>query len=265
MTVRLIATDLDGTFFGPDHRPTPRNVDAINAARRAGITVAAVTGRSWFNSAELATTGGADLQWFIGSNGGHRYNYVTAELEERITFVRAEAIRIIEIVREELAGAGIGFEADDTLAWDARFLELVPFTLQGSRREPLIEDLDELGEFAKLLVTHHELGPVELAAHARAHVPVQHNITASGVSFVEITPYGADKGAALARLCAELDIAADEVVAFGDNHNDLTMLEWAGRGIAMANALPLVKQSADEVTAANADDGVALVIEELLA
>ena len=63
-----------------------------------------------------------------------------------------------------------------------------------------------------------------------------------------MTPNGADKGAALARLCSRLDIVAEEVIAFGDNYNDLTMLEWAGRGVAMGNALDRVKETADEVT-----------------
>ena len=57
---------------------------------------------------------------------------------------------------------------------------------------------------------------------------------------------------------------AEEVVAFGDNHNDLTMLEWAGRGVAMANALDRVKETADEVTSTNVEFGVARVLEELV-
>ena len=90
------------------------------------------------------------------------------------------------------------------------------------------------------------------------------HVTTSGAPFVELTPAGADKGAALARLAAELRIDASEVVAFGDNHNDLTMLRWAGRAVAMGNAVEAAKEAADEVTAHHADDGVALVVEAIL-
>jgi len=66
-------------------------------------------------------------------------------------------------------------------------------------------------------------------------------------------------------LCAELGVAPEEVVAFGDYPNDLPMLEWAGHAVAVANAHPDVLRVADEVTASNADDGVALVLDRLAA
>ncbi len=264
MTIRLIATDLDGTFFGPEHEPTPRTVTALNAARAAGITVVAITGRSHFNSAHLATQDGTDFQWFIGSNGGHRYNYVTDEVEERIIFDRAEALRMVSDLGDGIDDVGFGYEARDELMWDQRFLELVPFTLEGQPRTARLDHVDQLDKIAKVLITHPELEPLELAATARPHVPDHHNVVASGWIFAEITPHGADKGAALARLCGELGVEAHEVVAFGDNQNDLTMLEWAGRGVAMGNALPMVKDTADEVTLTNAEDGVAVVVEDLL-
>ena len=82
MTIRLVASDLDGTLFDTDHRPAQRTVDAVNALVDAGIVVAAVTGRSWFGGVERATSTGARLDWFIGSNGGHRLNLGSDELDE---------------------------------------------------------------------------------------------------------------------------------------------------------------------------------------
>src|SRR5690606_9651134 len=87
----------------------------------------------------------------------------------------------------------------------------------------------------------------------------------SGAPFVEIMAAGVTKAWGLEQLCAHLGIAASEVVAFGDAPNDVAMLQWAGRGIAMANADEIVKDAADEVAAGtNADDGVAAVLEALL-
>jgi hydroxymethylpyrimidine pyrophosphatase-like HAD family hydrolase len=74
---------------------------------------------------------------------------------------------------------------------------------------------------------------------------------------------GVTKASALAALAARARIPAAEVIAFGDMPNDLPMLAWAGRAVAVANAHPAVLAAADEVTASNDDDGVALVLERL--
>ena len=114
-----------------------------------------------------------------------------------------------------------------------------------------------------MFVAHPDLGHGSLIDHLQPHVG-DHHATSSGINFAEVTPEGADKGAALSRLCAQLEIVPEEVIAFGDNLNDLTMLEWAGRGIAMGNALDEVKEIADEVTSTNVEFGVARILEELV-
>ena len=78
-----------------------------------------------------------------------------------------------------------------------------------------------------------------------------------------ISAAGVTKAFALAAHCAELGIRPEEVVAFGDMPNDVPMLTWAGRGVAVANAHPEALAAADEVTASNDEDGVALVLEQL--
>ena len=88
-------------------------------------------------------------------------------------------------------------------------------------------------------------------------------VTASGgLQLVEISAPGVDKATTLATLCAERDITAERVVAFGDARNDLPMLAWAGTGVAMADAHPSVIAAADFVTGTNGEDGVAAWIEE---
>ena len=77
---------------------------------------------------------------------------------------------------------------------------------------------------------------------------------------LEIHAAGVSKMATLSALCAGWGVAAEEVAAFGDMPNDLAVLRWAGRAIAVANAHPAVKAIADEVTASNDDDGVAIVL-----
>jgi hydroxymethylpyrimidine pyrophosphatase-like HAD family hydrolase len=89
-------------------------------------------------------------------------------------------------------------------------------------------------------------------------------VTYSGALLVEISAAGVTKAFALAAHCAERGIRPGEVVAFGDMPNDVPLLRFAGLGVAVANAHPDVLAAADEVTASNDEDGVALVLERLL-
>lgn len=265
MAIRLIASDLDGTLFGPDHKPAPRTAAAVNAAREAGIIVVAATGRSHFGGAAMATSTGARFDWFIGSNGGHRLNMATGVLEERIVFESELARQFPASILTQFEDAGFGWELEDRLVYDQNFLNLSSFTIDGVARTSQVGDHTSLNSIGKMLVIHPEIPSTEFIAHVVKHAHPEHNVASSGTDFVEITPSGADKGASLARLCAEIGITADEVIAFGDNNNDLTMLEWAGRSVAMANAVDEAKEIADELTASNSEFGVAQVIESLLA
>ena len=84
----------------------------------------------------------------------------------------------------------------------------------------------------------------------------------TGYGLIEISAPGITKGAGLARLAAELGIAPAEVLAVGDMPNDLSMLRWAGHGVAMANAHRTVLEAADEITAGNSEDGLAAILEK---
>ncbi len=262
MTIRLVASDLDGTLFGPDHVPETRTVAAVNALADQGVIVAAVTGRSWFRGAERATSTGARLDWFIGSNGGHRLNLASAELEERLVFDTSEVSDLISTLDRNLSDVGFGTEHDEGFWFSDQFLEQFPRSVDGGPRQVSVVDRTD-HDIGKLFVSHPEIHTTELIEAVRPHAPASMHVTTSGINFVEVTPHGADKGAALERLCTKLDIDRSEVIAFGDNHNDLTMLEWAGRGVAMGNAEDAVKDIADEVTLANHDFGVALILEQL--
>lgn len=89
-------------------------------------------------------------------------------------------------------------------------------------------------------------------------------MTRSGGPFVEISAAGVHKASALAGLCVDLGVVAEEVVAFGDMPNDLPMLAWAGRGIAVANAHPDVLAAAHETAPSNDQDGIAAALERLV-
>jgi Cof subfamily protein (haloacid dehalogenase superfamily) len=83
-------------------------------------------------------------------------------------------------------------------------------------------------------------------------------------SIIELMAPGVTKASALAFVAERLGIDQGDTVAFGDNRNDVEMLQWAGHGVAMANGSPLAHAAADEVTVSNDDDGVAVIIERFL-
>jgi len=87
--------------------------------------------------------------------------------------------------------------------------------------------------------------------------------SADALMSIDALLFSTDKAAALAEVCEELAIEPRHVVAFGDHLNDVPMLAWAGHGVAVANAHPDVIDAADEVTASNEEDGVAIVLERL--
>ena len=90
----------------------------------------------------------------------------------------------------------------------------------------------------------------------------RYTVVKSAPFYLEVLHPGASKGVGLAQLASHLELTSDEVMAIGDNENDLTMLEYAGIGVAMKNAIPIVKEVADVETASNDEDGVALVVEQ---
>ena len=84
------------------------------------------------------------------------------------------------------------------------------------------------------------------------------SIYTSAPFYIEVVPNGIDKGASLEKIANELHVSSNEIIAFGDEMNDLTMLQYAGHGVAMGNAVKPIKLIADEITASNDEDGIAL-------
>ena len=263
MAIKLIASDLDGTLFGADHVPEQRTVDAINAHAAAGTIIAAVTGRSWFGGIERATRTGAHLDWFIGSNGGHRVNVASGELVERLVFDGESLDVWLAAIEAEFGAVGFGFEHDDGMSWTPRFYELHPHMLDGGARFDTSAEKSK-NSVGKFFISNPNCRPEDMLDSVRAILPDNIEVTTSGVGSVEVMPECADKGSALDRLCTEIGVSQGDVIAFGDNLNDLTMIEWAGRGVAMGNAVAEVHAIADEATATNVDFGVAQVLETLL-
>jgi hydroxymethylpyrimidine pyrophosphatase-like HAD family hydrolase len=138
-------------------------------------------------------------------------------------------------------------------------------TIEGRRSGPLADVVAQPA--AKLLVrSPANRDSDEFVEMVGAALEGLYEATHSSLSgLVEISASGVTKASGVAWVAARLGVDAEDVVVFGDMPNDIPMLAWAGRAVAVANAHPTVKEVADEVTATNDDDGVAVWLERELA
>jgi Cof subfamily protein (haloacid dehalogenase superfamily) len=259
---RLVATDLDGTALRTDGTVSPRTAAAFAKVEDAGAMLVFVTGRPprWMGEVAgalrhrgLAICANGALVYDLHTERIVESHLIDVEvLEEVVAQLRANVPELAFSVEYE---GGFAHESDFPLgSWDSRV---------GGGRD---EDCERLTgrPCAKLLALHPEMDPDSL--HATVHDLVGHLVTATHSSrrgLIEMSAHGVTKASGLATLAGRHGIEASQVVAFGDMPNDLPMLSWAGTSYAVANAHPGVLATVDHVTAANDDDGVARVLEEL--
>jgi Cof subfamily protein (haloacid dehalogenase superfamily) len=256
-SIDLIALDLDGTLLAPDESISPRNRQAITEALAAGTRVVLVTGRGVDTPIRVSKELGLNLP-VICCHGALTKDFGANRTLEHVPVPLPHAKTLIEFAERE--GLSI-----------AIYVEEAFYRLQGSKiymddmRGPgwyeapsLSEMLTEAPTFIRFLGEEsvkrmqREFGDLPLAFKYE-----------TWNDFVECAVLNRDasKKNALARLCADFGISSDRVLAIGDSRNDVPMLRWAGIGVAMANALPEVRQAVQHVTASNDRDGVAKAIE----
>ncbi|MBS1907963.1 MAG: Cof-type HAD-IIB family hydrolase [Actinobacteria bacterium] len=267
--MRLIATDLDGTLLDPSGHVTARTRAALDAARAAGIVVVPVTARQPIGLRAIAEEAGFD-GWALCGNGAYGIHLTTHEqlfateiavpVQQRIA--RELAALIPDLLFASVRGAGEVFVAQ------AGYAEVAAHG--DHKRDPATMGAVPLAEVLaapslKLVIRHAAIAPAEIFDALGSLEQTGFEATLSGAPFVEVMAEGVTKATGLAQLCAELGIDRTEVLAFGDALNDVEMLRWAGHGIAMANAEPEALAAADAVTSSNAEDGVAVVLERVLA
>ncbi|MFC7624080.1 Cof-type HAD-IIB family hydrolase [Microlunatus sp. GCM10028923] len=268
MTVRLIATDLDGTLLRDDLSVSPRTRRALDAVRAAGIEVVPVSARQPRGIRMIAEQAGF-TGWALGGNGAQCQHLTTREVlfEAHVDVAVQQAVaaqlaeRLPGVLFVSVRSGGEVFIAQDGYAELAHF--------EDHKRDPATMGRHDLAAVLaepslKFIVRHPDRLPAELIMDVRALGLDGFAVTHSGAPFVEILAEGVNKAWAVAKLSDHLGIDRAEVLAFGDAPNDAELLAWAGRGVAMANAHPEARAAATEVTVSNQDDGVAMILERLL-
>ena len=257
--IRWWAVDLDGTFLQDETQAAPYAAMAVAMARWRGIRVCACTGRGLLEAQDVLLRHGFD-RYCVLNNGATVWDTAAGQAVRNLCFPN-DALRAL---CRQLAAQGASLVVQGTglmHVWAGRMDE--PFLSHYARsvardgRERLrfrfyptvhalcdgvgadgtvitagLNAFEHLQQFTRALCA---IYPVEISTSGKA----------SGYAHMEITCRGGNKGAALAALCAHVGAAPEQVVAFGDGYNDLSMLLWAGTGVAMGNADARVKYLAD--------------------
>ncbi len=265
---KMIATDIDGTMLRSDGSLSPRVRNALHDAADAGIHVVPATGRPEMVATEVIADLGLRGHW-VFANGAMTRNLSTNELVRGYWMSPVVAQGLVVEMRAAFPGARFAVELEDGMAFEPGFEQIVP-------TRPSIEPIDDIldgmmaadGSFPrvqKVLVFDPDRTVDELYQAVAATIGDHGVPSYSGLRFIEVAASLVTKSLALDALCGDLGIDIADVAAFGDNHNDVTMLEWAGQGYAMANATDDAKDAANQIIHNNNVDGLAIKIEHFLA
>ncbi len=277
MPIKAIALDIDGTLTNDQKVVTPRTREALMRAQRAGVRVILASGRPIQGLRALAHELELDQHhgMLVAFNGAH---VVDAETDE-VLFDQPMAVEDMHALIEHLRGFDvIPWVTDGPYLYveDAFRCEILhkgaPINIVKYERDAcdlMIREVRDLREVCnrpqdKILTAGDD---TYLQEHwEEMYAPFRGRLSGMFTAdfYFEYMALGVDKSRALAGALPKLGIDASEVVAFGDGQNDAAMIRWAGIGVAMANAIDETKAAADRVTASNNEDGIALVLEELL-
>ena len=268
--IRMIGLDLDGTSLLGTSEMAPRVRRAIEKALAAGIVVLPATGRQFTNvPGTMRDIPG--MRYALTSNGAKIYDLSTGKEIYENCFTDAKALEILEFLYqfELLMGVyidGVGYtdflspEFEQILSKEnIEYLNstrvFVPDLAEAIRSNGAVE------KFAVLFIQEEERKRAFEMSRKREDITT----TSSFHANLEINAKTANKGEGLVQLGRILGIEREQIMAIGDESNDIVMLQTVGYGVAMGNAPEEVKQIADAVTLSCQEDGVAAAIEAILA
>lgn len=271
----LVATDIDGTIVPHGGTVSDRTRRVLHDCAGAGIPVVLVTGRPprWLppvvGATNLATTA-------ICANGAIVLDTSDFSVRALHTIGSAVAAQIVLRLRAAVPDIVVAAEAPTELRASPEYVRARATGWQSEGLAPadhaiaLMGSIDEMlasEEIVKLVVLSPGSAPDHFLDVARAKIGHLAHVTRSAMSeaLLEIGPHGVTKASTLATHAHGLGVAAEDVVAFGDMPNDVEMLSWAGRGYAMAQAHPDAVAAARHRAPAVEEDGVAQVLEAMLA
>lgn len=268
MNYKLLALDLDGTLTNSKKEITPFTRETLLQAQEKGLHLVLASGRPTYGIVPLAEElnmkqyGG----FILSFNGGK----VTDLMTDKVLFEQALPPDIVPVLYNRSKEAGLAI-----LSYNGKYIlsehpenkyvqyESFLTKMKIKATDDFLRDLHQPAD--KCLVVGEPEMLVPLEEKLRQELGKRINVYRSEAFYLELVPKGIDKAASLSRLLERTRIKQEEVIAIGDGFNDVSMIRFAGLGVAMANAQPPVKANADRITQyTNDEDGVARFIQELL-
>lgn len=261
---KLIATDLDGTVVAHYGDITQRTIDAFRKAHSMGIEIFFVTGRPPRWMPEIKDAFGIGNA--ICGNGAMLYDLHNDNILEQWLIEEEVQLEAVKRLRKAIPEISFAIESHNYFhrekiyipRWDVGLDNIGVHQIEEVITSPALKVLarcsqQELTSDEMLAIAKVELDGLATVTHSNPHD-----------SLLEISALGVSKGMTLAKMAARLGIDAADCVSFGDNPNDFSMLEWCGRSYAMADGHPDGPKYAKGVAAPCEEDGVAIIIEQLL-
>ncbi|WP_435921664.1 Cof-type HAD-IIB family hydrolase [Paenibacillus sp. DYY-L-2] len=263
MRYKLIALDVDGTLLNDEHVLTAGTAETIKKIADEGTEFVLCTGRAPVNSIpymrEIGLKG-----YVITHNGAATVDVETEEIVHEFAMNPKGLNRYIDYCREH----GVHYDINTTFALyvpgaaglSQEALDMYHLYMMEPKDLPAWADFSE--PIVKMTITAEMKELDKIHADWNLWASEEFNILRSGDFFIDIMHKDASKGAALQKLAEKRGFRADEVMAIGNYYNDLTMLTFAGLGVAMDNSPVEVKAAANAVTASNNEEGVKLALEK---
>ncbi|WP_312952403.1 pyridoxal phosphatase [Superficieibacter sp.] len=267
MTTRVIALDLDGTLLTPQKTFLPSSLEALMRAKEAGYKLIIVTGRHhvaihpFYQALALDTPA-------ICCNGTYLYDYQAKKVLEADPMPVAKAVQLIEMLNDyDIHGL---MYVDDAMLYERPTGHVIRMsqwaqTLPEAQR-PVFHQVASLTQAAhdvncvwKFALTDENIGKLQDFA-LNVGETLQLECEWSWQDQVDVARHGNSKGKRLTQWVEAQGWSMQDVVAFGDNQNDISMLEAAGTGVAMGNAVDDVKARANVVIGDNTEDSIARFI-----
>lgn len=264
---KIIFLDLDGTLTNDEKKVTPKTKEALLKMQEQGHIVALASGRPTPGMVQLAEE--LELEkyggYILSFNGGKIINWKTKETIFENVMDRKYIPDLIKYARQNNLGlityddkhALVATRMDKYIALEALFINKIPAYMMD-------------------VVKYVDYNPNKCLFTANPEISEYHEkriaekfgdklgIYRSSDYFIEVMPKGIDKAASIKVLIETLGIPRENTIACGDGYNDLSMIQYAGIGVAMENAVDVVKAEADDITASNNHDGIAQVIEKYI-
>ncbi|MFC5676773.1 HAD family hydrolase [Aeromicrobium endophyticum] len=250
-TPKLVALDVDGTIVNGDNELSDAVREAVVAIRDSGIETVISTGRAISGVMDTAGKLGFTEGIAVASNGAVVFTYDPVDVIHSVTFDASAAVRrVLEQVPDAIVAVeqvGTGFRVNR------------PFPETEFAGQFVIDDVERLiaDPVTRVVIRSTDHTPAEFTA-------IVHDLGLEGTNYfigysawLDLAPEGVSKASGLDVVCERLGIEPADVLAVGDGNNDLEMLQWAGRGVAMGQSPDALKDVADAVTGTVEDDGLA--------